>query len=660
MAFAKGENKSKEATELKISEQEKNLVEWVYSKFKESYIAKQPLMKDWRKYIDVYTNKYFEDISKPEYKSNQISNFVFSTIESIRPVMIDNDPKFIALPRTSEGSEKAELIQLALNSEWDREKMSVKLPKNLLLSLQIGTGIFGCFWDGKANNGIGEIKVPIVNPFNIFPDPLATGFDDAEFVIYATYKNVNLLKKSFPDKASLLEGGNIKYDELVAIRELNTDVNNQVLVLEGWFKDYTMIEYEEEVEGKKVKKFKAKYPRGRVVTCCPEIGVLLSDKHNPYSDGKFPFVMIKTYDMPFQFWGEGEIKWLFSPQKYINELNNQIIDNAKLTANQVWIIDKNAGIGKGKLTNRPGLVIRKNPGTEVRRESPPSMPTYIRDKILELKEDIDTISGVYDVTRGERAIGITAGNAIMALQEAGQARIRIKVKLMEYSLGELATMWYSRMQQFWKLDREVRTKDNFNRINFNKVSPDDLQNDFDIIITAGSTLPSNKPAMLDLMIRLGQTMAEDGLPVVDREAILDCLPIGDKNSIIERLAMIKQEAEAKQQAQVEQQQAMMQQQQEQQSIEQIMPLIEDLQMQVQQLAQAVVQMQQPQQVPQEMMQQALPQEALNPQMESGQVPEQPSGLENIPTEVLEMISQLSNEELQLLLQEYPELQQLLG
>ena len=28
---------------------------------------------------------------------------------------------------------------------------------------------------------------------------------------------------------------------------------------------------------------------------------------------------------------------------------NQIIDNAKLTANMPWVLDKNSGIGKGSL-----------------------------------------------------------------------------------------------------------------------------------------------------------------------------------------------------------------------------------------------------------------------------------------------------------------------
>ena len=59
-----------------------------------------------------------------------------------------------------------------------------------------------------------------------------------------------------------------------------------------------------------------------------------------------------------------------------------------------------------------------------------------------------------------------------------------------------------------------------------------------------------KPAMLDLIIRLGQTMAEDGLPVLDRKTILDFVPISNKKQILEHFAGLGQ-----QQEQVNQQQA---------------------------------------------------------------------------------------------------------
>ena len=537
------------------SDKEKKLVEWVNSKFKQAYVAKAPLMQKWQTYMEAYNGTIFNKESKPDYKSDEISNIVFSTVEAIRPVMTDNDPKFIAMPRTPQGAEFSHDVQMALDFEWERERMSTKLPAQLIPMLVYGTAIWFCQWDGHEGE-YGEIKLKAVDPFNVFPDPLAEDVDTCEYLVYATYKNANQLKQIFKDKASAIEGSRITMSELVANRdESDAKEENQVLVLEMWCRDWTTMDELE--DGTKA----LRYPKGRVITCLPDLGIVLSDKQNPYKDGKFPFVLMKNYDVPFKFWGNGEVEQILSPQKYINDLTNQIIDNAKSTANMQWIIDKNSGIGQGKLTNRPGLVIRKNPGTEVRRDTPPAMPSYVREQIEVLKTDIQDISGVFDALKGERQSGITAGSAIMALQEASQARIRLKIKLMEQSLTHLANMVYSRMQQFWKLDRWVRITDVEGNPSFQQIGVQVLQNDFDMKVVAGSTMPVNRNAMLDLMIRLAQTNAEDGLPMVDRKAILEYLPTSDRKSILDRFEKQRQEQELKAQQEQQMQQQQMQQQQ---------------------------------------------------------------------------------------------------
>ena len=537
------------------SDKEKKLVEWVNSKFKQAYVAKAPLMQKWQTYMEAYNGTIFNKESKPDYKSDEISNIVFSTVEAIRPVMTDNDPKFIAMPRTPQGTEFSHDVQVALDYEWERERMSTKLPAQLIPMLVYGTAIWFCQWDGQEGE-YGEIKLKAVDPFNVFPDPLAEDVDTCEYLVYATYKNANQLKQIFKDKASAIEGSRITMSELVANRDENdAKEENQVLVLEMWCRDWTTMDELE--DGTKT----LRYPKGRVITCLPDLGIVLSDKQNPYKDGKFPFVLMKNYDVPFKFWGNGEVEQILSPQKYINDLTNQIIDNAKSTANMQWIIDKNSGIGQGKLTNRPGLVIRKNPGTEVRRDTPPAMPSYVREQIEVLKTDIQDISGVFDALKGERQSGITAGSAIMALQEASQARIRLKIKLMEQSLTHLANMVYSRMQQFWKLDRWVRITDVEGNPSFQQIGVQVLQNDFDMKVVAGSTMPVNRNAMLDLMIRLAQTNAEDGLPMVDRKAILEYLPTSDRKSILDRFEKQRQEQELKAQQEQQMQQQQMQQQQ---------------------------------------------------------------------------------------------------
>jgi regulator of replication initiation timing len=510
------------------------MASFTHQKLMESMVSKSEETKMWSKTTKAYDGTLYSKASKPTYKSDAIINYVFKTIETIRPIMIDNNPRFIALARNQAGVDRADIIQKAMDYEWDREKVSLKLYASLIPTLVTGNAIFYIPWNGEED----QIKCIAVDANNIYVDPLATSFKDAEYVIYATYVHVNQLKKKYPSKAKELSGSGIKYSELVADNDKTaTGIVNQVLVLEMWMRDYTTVEFEEtdSVTGQKIINTKKSYPKGRVVITAPELGIVLSDKANPYDDGKFPFVQFKDYDIPFKFWGKGDVEQILSPQHYMNELNNQIIDNAKMTANMQWIIDKNAGIPLGSLTNRMGLVIRKNPGSEVRRDTPPPMPAYVNDKVQELKSDMETISGIHDANSGDRPTGIQAGNAIMALQEAGQTRIRLKVKLMEESLSEMATMWYSRMQQFWVEDRFVRLMKDEGVTEFDKITTDDLKLDYDIKITAGSTMPANKSAKLDFMIRLGQTMAEDGLPLVDRRAIMEFIDIKDKKGLIERM-----------------------------------------------------------------------------------------------------------------------------
>lgn len=562
------------------TEKERKLVEWVYSKFKQAYVAKAPLMDKWKEYMSAYKGTYFQNKNLPDYKSNEISNHVFSTIETIRPIMTDNNPKFLAVPSTPAGMEFSADVQTALDYEWDREKMPLKLPAQLIPMLVYGNAVWFVQWDGKDGE-YGNISIKPVDPFNIFPDPLAESIDNSEFLVYATYRNANQIKQQFPEKASAIEGSRITMSELVAERDNNdTQDANQVLILEMWCRDWVTMD--ETVEGKK----QLKYPKGRVITCLPELGILLSDKKNPYKDGKFPFVLMKNYDIPFEFWGVGEVEQIMSPQHYVNELTNQIIDNAKNTANMQWIIDKNSGIGQGKLTNRPGLVIRKTPGSEVRRDTPPAMPNYVREQIEVLKKDIQDISGVFDSLKGEQQGSITAASAILALQEASQARIRLKIKLMEASLSELAQIVYSRMQQFWKLDRWVRITDVEGNPSFREIGAQVLSNDYDLKVMAGSTMPVNRNAMLDLMIRLAQTNGEDGLPLVDRKAVLEFLPTGDKKAITDRFAELQAQQEQAQQQQLQQEQQMQMQQAQQQKGELDQSVTEQVMNMLQQVIQA--------------------------------------------------------------------------
>lgn len=633
-------------------------------KFREALIAKEPYTSRWMNYLNAWDNTLYEDTLTPSYKTNHVSNFIYSTIESMRPVLFDQNPRFEAIPVTAEGMQYSNDINTILDWEWHRTNMQEICLANSIYTFAIGTSVIMLTYEYKDNPRSevdGDVTPIKVSPFNLYPDPLATCVEDAEYIIYADYIHVNKLKTKYPSKADFLFGSDVEYSELVNDRDEGARIDNQVLVLEMWCRDYTIIDDE---EGNK----KKKYPKGRVIITAPELGLVLEDKENPYDSGRFPFFIFKDIDVPFQFWGEGEVKWLLSPQKEANDLYNQIIDNAKHTANMQWIIDKNAGIPRGELTNRPGLIIRKNPGAEVRRDNPPSMPMYVQQMIETLKADIEVISGVHDVTRGQTPSGIQSASAIIALQEAAQIRIRLKVTLHENALGVLGTEWLNRIKQFWKFNRVVPQKiDESEHLPdmqlqgaeimptsvMSKSSPTykmleiekgkQLAHDYIIKVTGASVMQTSRASMLDQMIRLMQTPAEDGMPCVPREAVLDYLPDVNKRLIMQYFQKLKEEQ--------------MQREQQQGITNEAMQQIQILGQQMQEIGRSVQQMQTRWQQEDEsrsrdeIMSQGY-QQGMN-EAKAMQTQLNKSG--QLPPELLEEIAEMDDEALAMLMERHPEI-----
>jgi hypothetical protein len=166
-------------------------------KFKESMLTKAPYTKLWASYWDAYRGDYFKDSKLPDYKSNLVSNYIYSIVETIRPIMFDNDPKYQAVPRQPEGMTFSNDWEEVLIYEWDRENMSVKTVRDAITMLVTGNTVYFVPWDARAKN----VKAVSTSPDNIYPDPLATSVEDAGYIIYAKYVHMNKLKKMFPGKA---------------------------------------------------------------------------------------------------------------------------------------------------------------------------------------------------------------------------------------------------------------------------------------------------------------------------------------------------------------------------------------------------------------------------------------------------------------------------
>ena len=81
-------------------------------------ISKAPYTERWLKYLNAWNNSLYEKDSVPSYRTNHVSNFIFSTIESMRPILFDQDPKFEAIPVTPNSVQYASDINTILDWEW--------------------------------------------------------------------------------------------------------------------------------------------------------------------------------------------------------------------------------------------------------------------------------------------------------------------------------------------------------------------------------------------------------------------------------------------------------------------------------------------------------------------------------------------------------------
>jgi hypothetical protein len=155
---------------------------------------------------------------------------------------------------------------------------------------------------------------------------------------------------------------------------------------------------------------------------------------------------------------------------------------------------------KKKIQNIAGEEIEVQAPQDVTWDTPPNIPASTFQFIELLLQLTDVVTGVHDVTEGRKPAGITAASAIMALQEAAQARVRYKIahgvsRWIETIGGHI--LWI--MKQY---DREARTLRAVTGEGGLAFLPYDgaetARRRFDVEVVAGTRLPSGRLATEEL------------------------------------------------------------------------------------------------------------------------------------------------------------------
>ena len=459
------------------SDKQRKTIALVNKLFDKAKAARSQHDAKWLGYYKMFRGRQW-DLDRPSFRHSEVINMVFQNIQAMVPIMTDSRPKISFLPTEPADKDFAELLNDVLDADWETNNWLQELTQVIYDSHFYGTGVSRLEYDPDENFGLGGIVYERADPFYCFPDPDATDVNKkSDFFIYAEPMDTEKLRKKYPKhkeyiKPDLLDfidsdkgtGGSsspklqrildpdMPFDGTTNMKAHSQD---QSLVITCYVKD-------KEVEEKKVKneegeteyEQRLKFPKGRKIVLIS--GVPVEDTDFPYDDGEFPYSRMINYTDPGRFWGISEIEQLESPQKIFNKLVSFTLDVLTLMGNPVWVVDYSSGVDPENLVNRPGLVIEKEPGSEVRREAGTQLQPYVMQMIDRTKQWFDQVSGVSDVSRGAAAGGVTAASAIESLQDAAQTRIRLKMRNMDGYLRTVGKQYASRALQFYRVPRVVR------------------------------------------------------------------------------------------------------------------------------------------------------------------------------------------------------------
>lgn len=509
----------------------KELANTIVSRYTTARNWREPLKQKWDDFYDLYRG-VLDSSTKSMWQANIFVPYAFSTIETIVPRLVAGRPQIDVMPREEGDIDYARVQNYLVDYQWDQCDMDRLLPDIVRQMLIYGTSVVKVYWDKKVETVEEEIEidpdfpelgsqkvevekttknqpvVEMVDLYDFFWDPKGFDIDSCGWVAHRTYrsydylikmqkqglyKNVNLLEK---DKNRPFKG---ETDKITRTTALGTTDPQSVSGDSDKEANIELIEYWED---------------NRVVTIANRTVVIRDDK-NPFAHGKKPFVRFVDQSVPKEFCGIGELEPIETLQKELNDMRNQRMDNASLILNRMWLVQNGANVDEDELVSDVGGIIHTDKIEGVQALYPPEIPhSSYREETL-IKADIQQTTGITDYTKGvaSDALANETATGISMMQEAGNARIKLKMMNIEMGIREIGELFISLNKQFIDEETVIRILGEGSP-QWLLVKPSEIKDNFDLMVESAPRLLENDAIAKRQALELFQMFAND--PLIDQ------------------------------------------------------------------------------------------------------------------------------------------------
>lgn len=434
-----------------MTDDERKMGQTILDHFRESYDAKAALgvFKDMEIAEAYWSGEFYNKASDATANTNIINSNIETQVADIMDQNIDLEP------HAYDPSDEPYMIKVRRIGDkiLDTNEMPKKIQRTVRRCKKFGTGWFRVLFNPEMLDGAGCPEITSISPANIFPDASISNIDDlhkGRYCIEVFKASLYWAEQTFGmEKASAILPEYRPYvDQLSRLTSDTIDTTGE---------SYLHILYWCKYVDKKGKEHL------RLVQCSG-CGIVLKDsmdyetKHDidvfpEMEEFRYPYWCVPDMERENSIWGKTNASLLYPVQDTIDEIDNAITQNARLTGNPIKLVLTSSGIDPEKIDNTEGIVVPTNVQNGLTYVQPPSMAQYIidrRNQALTVERAI--VSRVSDQQAGVKEHGVDTATESLALQQNAMKATDAFKTILQLVLADMMMYCIELAIEFWNKD----------------------------------------------------------------------------------------------------------------------------------------------------------------------------------------------------------------
>lgn len=446
------------------------------------------------------------------------------------------------LPRAADDEKEAKRLSEIIPVILEQANFEKTYSDEQWYKLKTGTSVYGVFWNGTKNNGLGDIDIKKIELLNLYWEPGIHDIQESSNVFLLSLVNRESINASYPELVNVTlpngtELSDYQHDDPI-------DNSDKVLVVEWYYKKVNS-------QGNVILHY-CKYTGDYVLYASENMEEYKEVGY--YNHALYPFVFETMFPIESSICGLSYIDICKEPQKYIDRLNQVALKLALLSKPRAIVRD-DVGLQQEEFADVENDLLHANGNLSDDNfrwcpipEFNGALLTLMDAKINEMKDT----TGNTDVSNGSGVpSGITAASAIAAMQEAAGKTSRSQIKTSWRSYKDIIYIVIELIRQFYNEPRQFRIMGEDGQMNFvdydnSKIAPQaqgvDFEMDmgfrlplFDIEVSIQKNTTYNRMEQNELAINFynmglfNPQMSDQAL------ACLDIMDFDHKDKVIEKV-----------------------------------------------------------------------------------------------------------------------------